>query len=139
MRRAYLDTNMVIYFVEHHPQFFPLLYQRLVNDAGQPQVAFVSSDLVRMETRVLPLRTQNQALLTKYEDFFNLAEMSNTPFGHTLFDLATDLRANHNLKTPDALHLAAAIAAGCDEFWTNDGRLAKAAQGRIANITLGNT
>jgi len=34
---------------------------------------------------------------------------------------ATDLRAKYlKLKTPDALHLAAAIESGCDAFVTND-------------------
>ncbi|MGL4609627.1 MAG: type II toxin-antitoxin system VapC family toxin [Trueperaceae bacterium] len=37
-----------------------------------------------------------------------------------------NLRAFHNLKTPDALHLATALHHGCQEFWTNDLRLSKA-------------
>ncbi|MBK8598626.1 MAG: PIN domain-containing protein [Holophagales bacterium] len=39
------------------------------------------------------------------------------------FDLAADLRVQHGLKTPDAIHAAAAIRHGCSEFWTNDQRL----------------
>jgi predicted nucleic acid-binding protein len=35
------------------------------------------------------------------------------------------------------LHLAAAITAGCDEFWTNDHRLEQAAAGRLALVTFG--
>lgn len=58
------------------------------------------------------------------------------PLNKAVFDLATELRAQHGLKTPDALHLAAAISAGCDEFWTNDLRLTQAAQGRIRTISL---
>ena len=50
--------------------------------------------------------------------------------GH-VFDLATELRAEHGIKTPDALHLAAAIHGGCDALWTNDKRLARAAAERI--------
>lgn len=136
MRRAYLDSNMVIYFVEHHPTYFPLLLARLLSDTGQQQMNFVSSDLVRMEARILPLRQADFALLTKFEEFFALADTSSTVFDRAVFDLATELRAQHGLKTPDALHLAAAISAGCDEFWTNDLRLAQAAQGRIHIISL---
>jgi uncharacterized protein len=47
-----------------------------------------------------------------------------------IFDLAAELRAQSSLKTPDALHAACAIHHGCDELWTNDGRLAALA-GRI--------
>ena len=43
-----------------------------------------------------------------------------------VFELAATLRARHDLKTPDALHLAAAIHHGCDELWTNDHRFDRA-------------
>nr|WP_052166388.1 PIN domain-containing protein [Methylobacter tundripaludum] len=51
-----------------------------------------------------------------------------------VFDLASVLSAESNLKTPDALHLAAAIQAGCDEFCTNDKQLVKVATQRIKVI-----
>jgi len=53
-----------------------------------------------------------------------------------IFDRASRLRAGYGLKTPDALHLATALHYGCDEFWTNDGRL-KLAAGGIAVDVLG--
>jgi uncharacterized protein len=40
-----------------------------------------------------------------------------------VFEQATLLRVNSNLKTPDAIHLAAAIEAGCQELWTDDKQL----------------
>ena len=48
-----------------------------------------------------------------------------------VFDKATRLRAAHRLKSPDALHLAAAIESHCTQFWTNDRRLAAAAAGHL--------
>ncbi len=42
-----------------------------------------------------------------------------------VFDRAADIRAA-GLRTADALHLAAAEATSCDEFWTNDRRLSGA-------------
>jgi predicted nucleic acid-binding protein len=39
--------------------------------------------------------------------------------------MAAELRAASGVKTPDALHLATALHHGCDEFWTNDDRLAR--------------
>ena len=44
-----------------------------------------------------------------------------------VFEMATTLRAESHLKTPDALHLATAIQSGCSEFWTNDKKLVKVA------------
>lgn len=45
-----------------------------------------------------------------------------------------ELRARHGLRTPDALHRAVAQLAGCDELWTNDNRLAAAAEGLAVNV-----
>ena len=36
---------------------------------------------------------------------------------------AADLRVRFNLRTPDALHVATAISAGCDAMLTNDAQL----------------
>jgi uncharacterized protein len=45
-----------------------------------------------------------------------------------IYDSAARFRAAHRaLKTPDALHFAAALHHGCTEFWTNDDRLAAVA------------
>ena len=40
-----------------------------------------------------------------------------------VLDLATEVRARHGFKTPDAIHLSAAVSSGCDVFLTNDRRL----------------
>jgi predicted nucleic acid-binding protein len=61
------------------------------------------------------------------------------PLDRPVFDRATDLRVAYRLKIPDALYLAAALCAGCAEFWTNDRRLLGAAQGRIRFETLEGT
>ena len=51
------------------------------------------------------------------------------PMNRAVFDRAAELRARHRIKTPDALHLSAALEYGCEEFWTNDDRLASVAGG----------
>ena len=40
-----------------------------------------------------------------------------------VMDRATNIRAQYGLKTPDAIHLAAAVMSNCDIFLTNDHRL----------------
>jgi len=50
------------------------------------------------------------------------------PLTRPVIDLATELRARYGFKIPDAIHLAAAIAGGCDLFLTNDYRLDKCAE-----------
>lgn len=74
--------------------------------------------------------------LAKYDTFFAASTLGWATLSRPVFDLAADLRAGHALKTPDALHLAAAIVGGCSEFWTNDRRLEQAAAGRLQVVSV---
>jgi predicted nucleic acid-binding protein len=40
-----------------------------------------------------------------------------------IIELASDLRAQYNVRTPDAIHIATAIDAGASLFYTNDRNL----------------
>ena len=61
-------------------------------------------------------------LLAEFDAAFAAAELAL--MGTAVFDRATQIRAIHGFKTPDAVHLAAAVEAGCTVFLTNDHRLA---------------
>jgi predicted nucleic acid-binding protein len=63
--------------------------------------------------------------LNQFDRFFSICTLID--MNRDVFDMATKLRADSSLKTPDALHLATAILAGCSQFWTNDKKLVKAA------------
>ena len=128
--RIYLDSCVVIYLVEEQPTFAPAIEGLLANHSNA--VLHISS-LTEMECLVLPLRNQNQLLVDKFRNWFgNVVVFSNE---RAVFQQAAQLRAEHkSLKTPDAIHLATALHYGCDEFWTNDGRLAKAAPNLARNI-----
>jgi len=79
------------------------------------------SPLVRLEALVKPLSEGNHALANDYDDF--LREQYWLSLDDAVFEYAIRLRVAHQLKTPDALHLATAHRHGCTEFWTNDNRL----------------
>ncbi|MDY6992039.1 MAG: PIN domain-containing protein [Pseudomonadota bacterium] len=67
------------------------------------------------------LREKQVALINLYECFLSELQLINMP--NSVFDRGLSLRAQYNLKTPDALHLATAQYHGCNYFWTNDNRL----------------
>jgi predicted nucleic acid-binding protein len=48
---------------------------------------------------------------------------------------AAQLRAATNMKTPDALQLAAALTTGCATFVTNDRRMPRVAGTRILQLS----
>lgn len=132
-QRVYLDACITIYYVERNEALFSAIETRLFPADGiGPRIAH--SDLVRLECRVSPLRRGDQALLARFDSFFSVPDRLAIALDTGVFDLATELRARHRLKTPDALHLAAAIRGGCDAFWTNDDRLRRAAENHLALV-----
>jgi predicted nucleic acid-binding protein len=87
--------------------------------------------LTELECRVEPMRNGKQELLSRYDRLFASSLTRRLALSDSIYRRATELRAAQRLKTPDALHLAAALEYGCASFWTRDDRLARAASGRI--------
>jgi len=131
MAKVYLDSCVVIYLIQGPAILSRAILAELQPSEGEPPLVCVS-DLTRLECRVWPLRQEDSGLLNEFDRFFASEGLQTIAFGARIFDKATELRATHGTKTPDALHLAAAIIAGCAEFWTNDPRLRSAADGKIA-------
>lgn len=125
----YLDSCIVIYAVEDPGDRGTAVRQRLT-EAGEMVVAI--SSLVTLECLVGPFRTDDLGLHDHYLRV--LEQFHRLPLNEEQFVRAAELRARHGLKTPDALHLAAAQLHGCDQLWTNDTRLATASHGLAVNV-----
>lgn len=120
--RAYYESVTTIYLVQQVPAWASRV---LAAAAALGPHDIVSSDLVRMEAYVLPRKQKDASLTADFDDFFLHDVSEYAPFDWPVFDLAATLRADYTskVKTPDALHLAAAIQSGCDVFLTNDSDL----------------
>ncbi len=129
MGLIYLDACLVIYAFEGHPLHGTAV--RAVLD-GRPAEDFAISPLVRLECLVRPLRTGNLVLQRYYEQ--HLERFTSLPLTDEVCMQTAQLRARFGLKAPDALYLAAAQHHGCEEFWTHDERLARAAHGLARNV-----
>ena len=116
---VYLDTNPIIYSVERHPAYWPLL-EPLWQAAKGKTIEIVSSELALMETLVGPLKSGDTALASAYEQLFQQAQTRLLPITQPVLREAAGLRATTRLKTPDAVHAATAGQAGCVLFVTND-------------------
>ena len=86
--------------------------------------SLATSDLVRLEDRVKPVRPGDSGKLAVFDAYVQRPDIIHVPINSLVFDRATRLRARNNFKLGDSIHLAAAIGAGCDSFLTNDTRLA---------------
>ncbi len=130
MSRIYLDACIIIYIVEKHPIYSNPI-ENLINNLTESELCY--SPLARLECLVMPYRTNDLQLQQLYEAFFAAQKILAMP--KTVFDQAARLRADFTgLKTPDALHIAAAVTHDCDEFWANDNRLDKINPKLVKNI-----
>ena len=105
---VYLNANFAIYFIEMNPVWGPKVTAHLTALlANGDQLAI--SDLTRLECQVGPLMTGNTLVLSKFTTFFQSPDVRVLPLTATVCDRAAALRAKYRFKTPDAMHLAAAI------------------------------
>lgn len=130
--RAYLDSCVLIHLIEQSPLHGTTIKAALKQ--CRPQMCWTA--LTRLECRTKPLRENNHVLLARTDGFFAQPDAIFPDLTASAYEFATELRARHRLKTPDALHLAAAIQSGCEEFWTNDHRLDTAAGDHLKTVTL---
>lgn len=119
-RSVYLDTNVLIYFLDRNPDYFTLS-AAIVEAIESGSIAGYTGDAVVAEILVKPYRTGNIELVSGIKAFFQ-TEQFLTICHHDAdtFDLAAQLRAKYNQKFIDALHYATAIRSGCHAIITND-------------------
>jgi predicted nucleic acid-binding protein len=129
---------LFVYHFEGNAEFGPAA-GRLLRAAEEGRCRLVASIVTVLEVLVVPKRHRQDDLCQRYRDLFeSFPNLSVVAIGSEVVEIASDLRAVHNLRTPDALHLATAIHAGADAFVSGDRRLA-AVQGmrlmRLQEIT----
>lgn len=125
--RLYLDTAPVIYVVEQVPDFS----QKILHYIQKPDIELVVSDLTWMECRVKPLTENKETLLADYDKFFSQSVIEIVELSRSVLERAAHIRSQYNIKTPDAIHLGAAIISKCNIFLTNDRRLERFKDSRI--------
>lgn len=120
IRQLAFDTAPLIYFVERHPSYFDrMLFIMRYVDSGL--IAGVAFTMALAEVLVQVLRAGDKALTEHYEAILSKSHNFRLePVMTMVARQAADLRARYNLRTPDALHVATAMVAGCDAFLTND-------------------
>jgi predicted nucleic acid-binding protein len=120
--RLYLDSAPIIYFIEGSARLRESMRARLAGTRNGLDIAVVSH-LGRLECRVKPLREGNRPVMERYDRFFEADGIELVDTDASVWETATEIRARHGLRVPDALHIACAIVHRCDRFLTNDHRL----------------
>lgn len=117
---VYADTQIVIYTIDRQPVYSPVC-DPLWQAAQNGLLTITSSELMLLETLVGPLRSGDTVQAQRRENVWNSANTYLIPITQNILREAARLRAAiPALKTPDAIHAATALLAGCTLFVTND-------------------
>jgi|SRR6185503_3905091 len=104
--RLGLDTSPLIYFVERNPKYLDLV-REIIRRVDVGEIEARSSVVTRRGTHQAKqsgnadIEAQYSSLLLKSRNFALL------PIGIEIDVIAADLRARYNIRTPDALQIAA--------------------------------
>lgn len=129
-----LDTQIFTYVLENHKIFGDSAFQIIERmERGEFTGIFASIGIIELLTgpkkrNRFSLAAEYQRRLVQYPNLIikNLNEKN--------IDLASSLRAKYNLRTPDAIHLATAIEAGANEFYTNDKQLKRVKEIKVKTL-----
>ncbi|KRF31745.1 type II toxin-antitoxin system VapC family toxin [Paenibacillus sp. Soil787] len=135
VQKIALDTNMFIYVFEQHPDFGEKA-KAILEEVENGVISAVASAVSLTEILVKPIREGNLNLEKQYKLLFtHFPNLSIIPIDNSIAERAAYLRGIYGLKTPDALIVASAIAAGAELFITNDLRLEQVRE--IKCVSLG--
>jgi len=108
VRRLFLDTAPVIYYVEENARYLPLVetvFDRLDTNA----FTAVTSPVTLAECLVAPYRSNETELRQVFaDDIVSGSKTEFVPIDRTIADKAGELRARHNLTLTDAFQIATA-------------------------------
>ena len=120
-----LDTSILIYHLEAHPRYQSLT-QELLTDIQTGRRVAITSTVTLMELTVRPWQMGRPAVAREYEALLvHFPHLTLADVTREVARRAAQLRARHNIRPADALHVAAALLHGATAFVTNDQRLAR--------------
>jgi len=122
-QRVYLDSNILIYFVDRSPGYFELA-STLITMADAGSLRAVTSDLSIAEVMVQPYRSGDQRVIDGTRAFLErrgLFEIRRHSYRDFL--AAAQIRGTGNVGLVDALHVSTAVNAGVRYLVTNDARM----------------
>lgn len=133
-RRVYLDTNLYIYLFEGIAAYRELMVE-LTAEIDRRDIAVVASELIFVELLPRPLREGRRDLVADYLELMQRTpRITLAPADRRVILRAVELRADRELRSMDALHLATALVHDCETFLTNDQRLDATDQIRVLTL-----
>ena len=121
--RLYLDTNALIFGVEGPAKVRDQVFGWIDRFEATSDGLAVTSRLSRLECRVKPMRLGDTAALARFDAVLDAGNLSIVEVSADVIERATEIRAQHGFRVPDALHMATAVLERADVFLTSDAKL----------------
>lgn len=124
IRSIFIDTAPIIYYIEAHPQFGPLV-KEVVNASQSGNLNLYSSVITLVEVLPKPIERGDEKLARKFAEFLKHGRnLTMIEISEGTAEVAGRLRGRFPfLKTVDAIQLASALEIGAEAFITNDMKL----------------
>ncbi len=122
----FLDTAPIIYYIEAHAEYGPLVSEA-VKDFQSGRLIAYSSVITLVEALPKPISMGNESLAKDFSNFLTTGQSITTLEITSEIDReAGRLRGRYTfLKTMDAIQIAASMEVNTDVFFTNDVQLKK--------------
>lgn len=112
-KRVCLDTAPVIYFIEEHKTYLPIV-EPVFQAITKGEVEAVTSTITLLEVLVMPLKRKEVKLAQRYKEILLHSKgLSTRLLTHDISEKAAELRAKYTIRVPDAIQLATGILKRC--------------------------
>ncbi|WP_394754590.1 type II toxin-antitoxin system VapC family toxin [Crenothrix sp.] len=119
-QKVYLDANIFIYTLEGVEPWVHLLTDVFTGLTAN-EFSAVTSSLSLSECLVLPFKQNKSDLVAIFHEALLPSHyLTTAPIDDRVLISAANIRAQTNLKLPDAIHAATALTQQCTAMLTND-------------------
>jgi len=136
-----LDTCVWIYHIEEHPDY-KAITTAILAAVAKGRCRGIVSELTLMELVVAPFKQSRQDVADEYEALLShFPHLDLIPISRSILLGAANLRAEHGIRTPDAIILATALQSEASLVIGNDREWVRVLKGdqlryeRIADLS----
>lgn len=133
-RLVAIDTSVLIYLLEEHPEHARKA-RRLFEcfEKGSLKGIFSIVGMIELLTGVK--KKGRKDLAQDYKILLSrLSNFDIYSIDEDIVDIASDLRVSYGVRTPDAIHVATAMAKDATMFITNDRSLKKIKEMKVVSL-----
>ena len=122
-KRVYVDNSPFIYYLENNALYMDKM-KHFFEICLDKNIQIVTSVITVEEYLVFPYASGKVEFIENFKRFIEYMNINVINIDSRIAEQAAKIRSRYKyFKAMDALQIAAAIASGCDMFFTNDKQL----------------